>query len=80
VLGERPLNILKIFLCAFDLNSKKCKKAASRGNWTEIDCFFANSRLKMLLKAIGQPLSIPEKVQESCREMPKGSWIASGPF
>jgi hypothetical protein len=34
----------------------------------------------MLLKAVGQPLGIAKRVQESQWEMPKAYWKASGQF
>jgi hypothetical protein len=34
----------------------------------------------MFLKAVGQPLGTSKRVYESCYEMPKGYWIASGEF
>jgi hypothetical protein len=40
----------------------------------------ADSRWEMLLKAVGQPLGTSKSVQESCWEIPKGYWKASGKF
>ncbi len=40
----------------------------------------ANSCWEMLLKVIGQLLGTAKRVLESCWEMPKGYWIASGQF
>jgi hypothetical protein len=34
----------------------------------------------MLLKAVGQLLGTSKSVQESCQEMSKGDWKASGKF
>jgi hypothetical protein len=40
----------------------------------------AISHWEMLLKVIGQLLGTSKRVLESCWEMPKGYWTASGQF
>jgi hypothetical protein len=40
----------------------------------------ASSCWEILLKAVGQPLGTAKRVLESCWEMPKGYWKASGQF